>query len=74
MSSDEIIDEVRANRESHAARFGYDLRKIYEDLKNRETEHLNAGYAFVEPPAVHTSTNKSLHPNATELRRFRSAT
>jgi hypothetical protein len=74
MLSDEIIDEIRANRDSHAAKFNYDLRAIYEDLKKREAEHLKAGYAFVEPPIMDMSANKSLHPTATALRRFRSAT
>ena len=36
---DEIVEEVRAAREAYAARFGYDLRRIFEDLKSRETEH-----------------------------------
>ena len=35
-SKDEIVDEVRAVREAYAARFNYDLAKIYEDLKTKE--------------------------------------
>lgn len=31
--NDEIITEVRAIREAHAAKFNYDLRAIFEDLK-----------------------------------------
>jgi len=33
---DEMVDEVRAAREAYAARFNYDIRKIYEDIKARE--------------------------------------
>lgn len=33
---DEIVDEVRAVREAYAARFNYDLAKIYDYLKAKE--------------------------------------
>jgi hypothetical protein len=33
---DEIVEEVRAAREAYAARFNYDLAKMYEDLKAKE--------------------------------------
>jgi hypothetical protein len=36
MWEDPLVDEVRQVREKHAARFGYDLRKIYLDLKKQE--------------------------------------
>lgn len=50
MLNDEIVDEVRAIRDAHAAKFGYDLRAIYEDLKKSEAEHIAAGHPFVSPP------------------------
>jgi hypothetical protein len=34
--SDPIVDEVRRARDEYAARFGYDLRAIYRDLKEQE--------------------------------------
>ena len=34
--SDPIVDEVRRAREAYAARFDYDLRAIYRDLKKQE--------------------------------------
>jgi hypothetical protein len=34
--NDPIVEEVRRVRDAHAARFGYDLRAIYEDFKARE--------------------------------------
>lgn len=36
MWKDPIVEEVRRIREEHAARFNYDLRAIYEDLKAQE--------------------------------------
>jgi hypothetical protein len=36
MWKDAIVDEVRKVREAHAARFGYDLKAIYNDLKESE--------------------------------------
>src|SRR5689334_15324398 len=34
--SDSIVDEVRRVRDAYAARFNYDLRAIYRDLKEQE--------------------------------------
>lgn len=67
MAIDEIIEEVRANREAHAANFNYDLRAIYEDLKISEKEHIDMGRLFVEPPIKQTSANKSLHRTTAPL-------
>ncbi|HEX4961727.1 MAG TPA: hypothetical protein VF173_12865 [Thermoanaerobaculia bacterium] len=36
MEQDEIIREVRALREDYAARFGFDIRALYRDAKERE--------------------------------------
>ena len=35
---DPIVEEVRAAREAHAERFGYDLEAIVGDLKKHERE------------------------------------
>jgi hypothetical protein len=51
MLNDEIVNEVRAIREAHAAKFGYDLRAIYEDLKKSEAERISAGHPFVSAPS-----------------------
>lgn len=51
MLNDEIVDEVRAIREAHAAKFGYNLRAIYEDLKKSEAEHIAKGHPFIPPPS-----------------------
>ena len=47
MCRDPIVDEVRKVREAHAARFNYDLRAIYRDLKRQEK---NSGRIFVSYP------------------------
>ena len=48
---DEIVEEVRAAREAYAARFDYDVRKIYEDAKAREkaSDHPVAHLQPLEP-------------------------
>ena len=38
---DEIVEEVRREREAYAARFHYDLAKMYEDLKASEKKRSN---------------------------------
>ncbi len=35
---DIIVEETRKIREEHAAKFNFDLKAIYEDLKNQEKE------------------------------------
>jgi hypothetical protein len=39
MMKDPIVEEVRKERESHAAKFNYDIRAIYEDLKDQEKKN-----------------------------------
>lgn len=52
MLNDEIVDEVRAIRDAHAAKFGYNLRAIYEDLKKSEAEYIAAGHPFIPSPSA----------------------
>ena len=44
---DEIVDEVRRVREAYVAQFGYDLRRIAEDLRRRERE---SGRQYISLP------------------------
>lgn len=60
MLNDEIVEEVRAVREAHAAKFNFDLRAIFEDLKKSEAAHLAAGRIFIEPPTLHIPPDSAL--------------
>jgi hypothetical protein len=33
-----IIDEIHKVRDQHAAKFDYDMRRIFDDLKSQENE------------------------------------
>jgi hypothetical protein len=46
MWTDEIVQEVRKEREAHAARFNYDLEAIWRDLKEQERQ---SGRKVVSP-------------------------
>ena len=48
--SDSIIQEVRNNRERHAASMDYDLDRIFADLKTRQEKHAAEGWVIVPPP------------------------
>ncbi|CDH46212.1 MAG: hypothetical protein IPL59_01400 [Candidatus Competibacteraceae bacterium] len=48
--NDEIIDEVRAIREAHAARFNYDLKAIFTDIQRGEAELEKQGFKLIIPP------------------------
>lgn len=64
--NDEIIDEVRAIREAHAAKFNFDLDAIYEDIKHSEAEHTIRGAKFIDPP----HTTRGLPHSAYQRIRF----
>ncbi len=36
--TDPIVEEVRKHREARAARFGFDIKAIFEDARKREKE------------------------------------
>ena len=36
MWRDEIVEEVRKNREAYASKFNFDLQAMYQDLKKAE--------------------------------------
>ena len=62
MWGDKVLEEVRAVREAHAARFGFDLQAIVEDLRKREEK---SGHPVVQPgnsqPNAVAAPNQSLH-------------
>ena len=45
---DPVITEVRAIRDEYAARFGYDVGKIFRDLRDRQNA---SGRKYVRYPA-----------------------
>ena len=47
---DEIITEVRAIKDAIGARFGYDVRAIFEEIKRGEAEMARRGVRFIPPP------------------------
>ena len=49
--SDPVIAEVRAVREQHAARFDYDVRAIFRDLRARQEA---SGRKYVRYPSRST--------------------
>ncbi|HEX9942706.1 MAG TPA: hypothetical protein VGG03_11860 [Thermoanaerobaculia bacterium] len=51
MAQDEIIREVRAIREAYAERFGFDIRALYNDAKEREGKG-NRQVVALEPKLV----------------------
>jgi hypothetical protein len=50
---DEIVEEVRARRESYAARFNYDIGRIFEDLKAKEEARHSDRRADLRPLEPH---------------------
>ena len=50
--NDEMIQEVRAIREAHAAKFVFDLRALFDDLKRSEAERIVLGWPSVEAPVT----------------------
>ena len=54
MWADRVLEEVRTVREAHAARFGFDIRAIVEDLQSREQAN---GREIVMPPVSQGATD-----------------
>lgn len=59
--NDEIIDEVRAIREAHAAKFNFDLDAILEDIKRSEAEHALRGAKLIDSPPVIRESPRSVY-------------
>ena len=61
--SDPIVEEVRRARDAYAARFNYDLRAIYRDLKEQEKRSGRKIVSYVAETAVTTSLKAPLQEN-----------
>jgi len=48
--SDEIIAEVRAIKDSIGAKFNYDLRALFQEIKRGEAELQAKGFHLITPP------------------------
>ena len=48
--SDPIVDEIRRVRDAYAARFNYDLRAIFRDLKEQEKRGGRKIVSYAENP------------------------
>ena len=59
--SDPIVDEVRRARDAYAARFNYDLRAIYRDLKTKEKRSGRKVVSYAES-SKGGSSNEALQP------------
>lgn len=57
---DEIITEVRAIRDAHAAKFNYDIDAIAADLMKSQAERVAQGFTYVQPPAHDAMPNSAL--------------
>ena len=53
---DPIVAEVRAARDQHAARFGYDLKDIFRDIQQRQESSGRKYVRYASRPAVTTTT------------------
>jgi len=51
MRNDPIVEEIHKGRREHAAKFGFDLKKIVDDLKARQT-HSGHPIADREPKRI----------------------
>ena len=48
MFRDEIVEEIRKNRQEHAAKFNFDIRKIAKELNKQQLDHRRKTISF--PP------------------------
>jgi hypothetical protein len=62
--NDPIVDEVRRVRDSHAARFNFELDAIFRDIKEREKK---SGLIFIDGVARQPVPNNSPQPTAATI-------
>jgi hypothetical protein len=65
--NDEIIDEVRAIKGAIGAKFNYDLRTLFEEIKRGEAECQAKGINMILPPANPESLPTSALCSAAKL-------
>ena len=59
MWNDEIVEEVRKQREAYAAKFDFDLQAMYEDLKKAEkkSRHKKVSFKPKKPIKIEIKAN-----------------
>lgn len=57
--NDPIVAEVRAVREKHAARFGYDVKEIFRDIRQQQQSSGRQYTRFPARPVTTTTTAPS---------------
>ena len=60
MWEDPIVTEVRSIRQAHAEKFGFDLRSIYQDVKQQEQEGNHTVVSFPPRSPLPVQTAKLL--------------
>ena len=55
--TDPVVEEIRQIRDAHAAKFNYDLRAIYQDLKAKEATS-GRKYVNYEPRQVSDTVSR----------------
>jgi hypothetical protein len=60
--NDEIISEVRFIKDDIAAKFNYDLRALFEDIKRGEAKLLAKGIQLIPPP-INSISSSALQRN-----------
>jgi hypothetical protein len=70
MNDDPIVQEVRRIRQEHAAKFDYNLKAIFNDLKRTEEARDQQQSPLLNPPEpMEIAPNPALHRAANALRR-----
>lgn len=64
MWKDPIVEEVRRTREAHAAKFGHDLRAIFEDLRRQQERSGREVVSF--PPKRPSAARTAFHRRGEE--------
>ena len=64
MFEDPIVDEVRAARMKHAAQFNFDLKKIAQDLKEKEKQSKRRTVSYLPKLPRITPSSKTIERTA----------
>ena len=63
MYKDEIVEEIHKYREEYAKSFNYDLKAIFDDLREKQ---IASGRKVIKLP-IKRQYNKSLHPTESAI-------